>query len=195
MLPAALLAHPTHQLNFASFFDRNVELPLVLCTRCGAHGTSKVANLAAPCPAAATREACSRSAPFRRQAAAVAKQVHPSRRGVPLHDLRAVPPGLRAVAWASRCSMVPATAAVPPVPLPAAPAPAEVASAFAPDACGGGEALDADAAAPDEREEAGTGLPLEELLALEALAAQAAEPLHNLGPSSDDELGFGGFDD
>ena len=194
MLPAALLAHPTHQLHFASFFDRNVELPLVLCTRCGAHGTSKVANLAAPCPAAATREACSRSAPFRRQAAAVAKQVHPSRRGVPLHDLRSVPPGLRAVAWASRCSMVPAAAAAPVVPQPAAPAPAEAAVADAPAACGAGAAFDADAAAPGERE-AGTGLPMEELLALEALAAQAAVPLHDPGPSSEDELGFGGFDD
>ena len=82
MLPAALLAHPTHQVHFASFVDCNVELPLVGCTRCGAHGTSKVANLAAPCPAAAATEARSRNAPFRRQAAAVAKMVHPSRRGV-----------------------------------------------------------------------------------------------------------------
>ena len=191
MLPAALLAHPTHQVHFATFEDRNLELPLVLCTRCGAHGTSKVANLAAPCPAAST-DARSRNAPFRRQAAAVAKMVHPSRRGVQLRDLRAVPPGLRAIAWSSRREVearasLQATAAVAPLPaavpaaVPAEPLPGDAAHAAA-------------AAAPGDGEE-GTGLPLEELLALEALAAPAAPQQDEEGPTLEDELGFGGFDD
>ena len=185
MLPAALLAHPTHQLHYASFFDCNIELPLVLCTRCGAHGTSKVANLAAPCPAAGG--ACLRNAPFRRQAAAVKKKMHPSRRGVPLDDLRAVPPGLRAIAWTCRwerefrAEASAATAAEPtPAAEVAAPRPAAAAQA-------------AVALAAPAGDEAGTGLPMEELLALEALAAEAGPC--DAAPASEDELGFGGFDD
>ena len=185
MLPAALLAHPTHQLHYASFSDCNLELPLALCTRCGAHGTSKVANLAVPCPAAAG--ACSRSAPFRRQAAAVKKGMHPSRRGVPLHDLRAVPPGLRAIAWTARWERelrADASAATAAEPTPAADAAAPHPGVPAPAAA---------ALAAPGGDEAGTGLPMEELLALEALAAEAHGS--DTAPASDDELGFGGFDD
>ena len=185
MLPAALLAHPTHQVHFATFEDRHEELPLVLCTRCGAHGTSKVANLAAPCPAVSS-EARPRNAPYRRQAAAVAKMMHPSRRGVQLHDLRAVPPGLRAIAWGSlreREALACRPEVAAEAPLPAA-TPAEPPLAAAAHA--------ANAAAIVEGE-VGTGQPLEELVALEAQAAQAAEEVEL--PMSDEELGFGGFDD
>ena len=185
------MAHPTHQLHYASFVDHNVELPLVLCTRCGAHGTSKVAKLAAPCQAAAASDARSRNAPFRKQAAAVARRMHPSRRGIELRDLRVVPPGLRAIGWSSRLAAEalarpPATAAAP---LPAA-GPATAPGEPPP----GSAAHDGPAAAlPDLAE--GTGQPLEELLALEALAAQAATAPEDEGPTPDDELGFGGFDD
>ena len=44
-----------------------------------------------------------------------------------------------------------------------------------------------------EEGEVGTGQPMEELMALEALAAQAAS--QGELPTSDDELDFGGFDD
>ena len=113
--------------------------------------------------------------------------VHPSRRGVPLHDLRAVPPGLRAIAWTCRlerevraCGPVAAAAAPTTADEPAVPLPAVAAHAAA-------------AAGAPEEGEAGTGLPLEELLALEALAEQAA-PADEF-PASEDEGGFGGFDD
>ena len=113
--------------------------------------------------------------------------MHPSRRGVPLHDLRAVPPGLRAIAWTCRwerecrADAMAATAAEPtPAVGTAAPQPAAAAQAAV--------AL----AAPDG-DEAGTGLPMGELLALEALAAEA-DP-SDAALASEDELGFGGFDD
>ena len=111
--------------------------------------------------------------------------MHPSRR-VPLHDLRAVPPGLRAVAWRSRCQ--PHEECRAGVPAANAEAPAAVAAAAVPT-----PAVSASAAAGVDGE-AGTGLPLEELMALEALAAQA-EPSHGQGPESEDDVGFGGFDD
>ena len=50
----------------------------------------------------------------------------------------------------------------------------------------------ADLAAPSG-DEAGTGMPMEELLALEALAAKALGS--DAATASDEELGFGGFDD
>ena len=112
--------------------------------------------------------------------------MHPSRRGVQLHDLRAVPPGLRAIAWGSlreREALACRPEVAAEAPLPAA-TPAEPPLAAAAHA--------ANAAAVVEGE-VGTGQPLEELVALEAQAAQAAEEVEL--PMSDEELGFGGFDD
>ena len=112
--------------------------------------------------------------------------MHPSRRGVQLHDLRAVPPGLRAIAWGSRCerearACPPDAAAGTLLPgaTPAEPLPATAAHA----------ATDAGL----EQGGIGTGQPMEELFALEAQAAQAA--VQDAFPMMDDELGFGGFDD
>ena len=71
-------AHASHQLHVGYFGEAGSQLPLVLCTRCGAHGTTRAAKLAVPCPAAGGT-AVPRSAPHRKQASLVARGWHPSR--------------------------------------------------------------------------------------------------------------------
>ena len=70
-------------------------MKLVVCTACGAHGTSRTVNLAKAC-SAQTAAAGERDAPYRRQARAIAKGLHPSRKDVKLRGLR---PLRLAVAW------------------------------------------------------------------------------------------------
>ena len=73
------------------FGECGSRVPLILCSRCGAHGTAKVAKLAAPCPAVGG-QAIPRDAPFRKQARLAAKSMHPSRNGVTLHGLKPLKP-------------------------------------------------------------------------------------------------------
>ena len=87
-LPAAVEADPSHALHVAEFSLQGGPLqPLVVCSRCGAHGASRVANLGRVCPAAGAM-LHERSAPHRRQAALAAKGLHPSRKGVELVNAR-----------------------------------------------------------------------------------------------------------
>ena len=104
---AATAAHASHVLHAAEFGDAGVTLRLVLCTACGAHGTSKAINLAKPCPAGAA-VAGDRDVPFRRQARLAARGLHPSKSKVPLHGLR---PLRLAAAWrAGKCAHAAAAA-------------------------------------------------------------------------------------
>ena len=94
-LVAAEEAHHSHALHLASFGPQDAEVPLVLCTKCGAHGAHKAVNLAKLCPAAAGGTA-EKKATYRKQAALVAKGLHPSARGkVVLNNLRPLVRGPR----------------------------------------------------------------------------------------------------
>ena len=84
---AAAAAHPSHDLHAAEFGEEGSALRLVLCTACGAHGTTKAVNLAKPCPAQAAL-AGDRRASFGRQARSAAKGLHPSQPHFVLHGLR-----------------------------------------------------------------------------------------------------------
>ena len=91
LLPAARCAHRSHLLYTAAFVEpggRDVRQPIVFCARCGAHGTSRVANLAVACPLARGTATPGRHAPCRKAARLVAKLKHPSRKGVDLLDPR-----------------------------------------------------------------------------------------------------------
>ena len=63
---------------------------LVLCTACGAHGTSRLANLAKACPASGPA-AGKNGATYRKQASLAARSLHPSRKGVELRHVRPLP--------------------------------------------------------------------------------------------------------
>ena len=64
-------------------------MPLVFCSRCGAHGTSVAKNLCKTCPAAGpSAEQAGNKSTFRRQARLVARRLHPSRKDTPLEDVR-----------------------------------------------------------------------------------------------------------
>ena len=87
-LPAALEAHPSHCMHAAEFqVSGGPVQPLVFCSRCGAHGTARVANLTSSCPAADSLRGA-RGAPFRKQASLVKRGLHPSRKGVVLSQPR-----------------------------------------------------------------------------------------------------------
>ena len=76
-MPAAKEAHHTHKLFGTEFGDTLAPELLVLCVRCGAHGTHRVHNLAKPCPAAEGKvrgRACS----YRKQASLAERGLHPS---------------------------------------------------------------------------------------------------------------------
>ena len=78
LLAAARLAHGTHALYTAYFGEQGAELPLVFCARCGAHGTTRAAKLALPCPAPPGGHV-PKDAPYRKQASLAAKRMHPSK--------------------------------------------------------------------------------------------------------------------
>ena len=111
-LQAAQEAHASHALHAAVFGEAGGMLPLVLCSRCGAHGTSKAVNLAKPCPAeGGGGQTGKRRPPYYRQARAVEQGRHPSRPGVLLH-------GLAPLRVASRQPPPPPPPAPPPPPSP-----------------------------------------------------------------------------
>ena len=89
-VPAASLAHRSHNLHTARFGDAcGADACLVLCSACGAHGTSQVLKLAAPCPAAGGGGGS--RARYRKQAAAVRNGFHPSRPGFKLFCMNPLP--------------------------------------------------------------------------------------------------------
>ena len=75
-------------------------MPLVVCTKCGAHGTGKGVNLPRPCPAVfgdAAGAGRRKEPAYRKQASLVQRGRHPSRPGILLHSmvpLRLQPPPL-----------------------------------------------------------------------------------------------------
>ena len=161
LLPAARLAHPSHALHCAAFEEDGKTLPIVACSRCGAHGTSRVANLGRACPAAAGAVR-GRSAAWRRQASRVDKSLHPSRQGVLLVDWRPLPKrqlGLGDRAAAGRSADGAAAGEQPTAEADAEPEPPN-------DEGEGGEA-------PQQQSE---HYVLEELEAMEAAAAAATPP-------------------
>ena len=88
-LAAAAAAHASHQLHVADFGEDGGTQQLIACTACGAHGASRVVNLARPCPAENTAVG-DRQASHRRQASRVARKLHPSRKDVQLFGMRAL---------------------------------------------------------------------------------------------------------
>ena len=88
-LAAAREAHPSHSLHSAVFGSGGERLPLVFCSRCGAHGTSVTKNLTKVCPAlGCTAAAVGRKHAFRKQASLVKRGLHPSRLNTPLLEVR-----------------------------------------------------------------------------------------------------------
>ena len=113
-LQAAQEAHASHSLHAAFFGEVGGRLPLVLCSRCGAHGTSKATNLAKPCPAVGcgSGQTGRKRQPYYKQARAVQQGRHPSRPGVMLQGL--APLGI------ARRQPAPPAPPVPPPPPPGA---------------------------------------------------------------------------
>ena len=85
-MEAARRSHGSHALHVAYFGEKVGLLPLVLCSKCGAHGTSTVNKLAQHCPV--VNGIVKRNDPCRKQARLVANGLHPSRKDVKLSGMR-----------------------------------------------------------------------------------------------------------